>query len=117
MKELWMMAGILLSLGILAGFMNMTATSAFVVNLPPKWDFGTTDFLVDNQLSLSLDEAFFDPDGDALAFGVKPNSYVLAGVYGDDLIVIVAPKSVNEIELIASDGKQYTTQVIVVRGK
>lgn len=117
MKEFWMMMGVLLSLGILAGFMNMTTTSALIVNLPPKWDFGTADFLVDSQLSLSLDEAFFDPDGDNLAFSVKPNSGVLAGVYGDDLIVIVAPKSVNEIELIASDGKQSTTQVIVVRGK
>jgi len=117
MREFWMIVGILLSLGLIAGFSSLTPTAAFIANLPPKYDFGTTDFLVDDQLSLSLSEAFFDPDGDALAFSVKPSPDVSAGVFGDNLIVIVTPNSVNEIEVIASDGRQQTTQVITVRSR
>jgi hypothetical protein len=117
MKEFWMLVGILLSLGVIAGFSSLTPTAAFVANLPPKYDFGTADFLVDSQLSLSLNEAFFDPDGDALAFSVKPAPGVSAGVYGDDLIVLVESGSVNMIEVTASDGRQQTSQIITVRGR
>jgi hypothetical protein len=111
MKEVWYLSVILLMLGVLAGFSNvMTPTGAFASNLPPKWDFPTTDFSTDSRLEIDLNSAFFDPDADPLSFSVSPGEGVSAGLSGDTLIVIAEQS--GEIVITASDGKMQVAQSI-----
>jgi len=104
----------LLMLSVLAGFSSMTTpTSAFVANLPPQWDFPTTSFSVDGStFELSLEDAFFDPDGDPLSFSVAPSAGVSAGVYNDILVAYVDQSST--ITITASDGKYLVSKKITI---
>ena len=112
MKELWYLIAVLLMLGVLAGFSNIsTHTGAFAANLPPQWDYPTTEFVTD-QLSLDLDTAFFDPDGDPLSFSVSPGDGVSAGIYGSVLVVVFEQS--GEVTVTASDGKNVVSQRITV---
>ena len=117
MKELWYLVTVLLMLGILAGFSSFsTPTGAFVANLPPQWDFPTSEFAADSSnFELNLAEAFFDPDGDPLSFSISPGDGVNAGLYGDTLVVIV--ENSGEVTITASDGKNVVSQKIVVYRK
>jgi hypothetical protein len=114
MKELWYVITVLLMLGVLAGFSSLTTpTSAFVANLPPQWDFPTTEFPTGgSQVNVDLKTAFFDPDGDPLSFSVSPGAGVTAGVYDDVLVASVEER--GEIIVTASDGKNMVSQRITV---
>ena len=113
MKEFWYLSLVLLMLGVLAGFSSvLTPSSAIAANLPPRWDFPTTEFVVHENLKLNLEDAFFDPDGDPLAFSVSPGEGVSAGVYGE-VLVIFADQS-GEVFITASDGKNLVIQKINV---
>ncbi len=112
MKEFWFLIGILLMFGVLAGFSSMSPTSAFAVNLPPSWDFPSTEFTIDESLELDLSDAFFDPDGDPLSFAVSPDTGLSAGVYGDILLVFADQD--GELTLMASDGKNVVSKKIVI---
>lgn len=113
MKEVWYLSVTLLMLGVLAGFSSvMTPTGAFASNLPPQWDFPTTEFSTDSRLTLDLDDAFFDLDADPLSFSVSPSGGVSAGLSGDTLIVMVEQD--GEVTITASDGKLQVSQTIVV---
>ncbi len=114
MKELWYLMIVVLMLGILGSLASITTpTSAFVANLPPQWDFPTTEFrITDTYLYLDLNDAFFDPDGDPVSFAVSPGVGVTAGVYGDVLVVFVEQN--GEVIITASDGKNLVSQTIVV---
>jgi len=115
MKELWYLIVMLLMLGVLAGFSNMsTPTGAFAANLPPKWDYPSTVFIADGErFELNLEDAFFDPDDDPLSFGVSPGKGVSAGVQGDTLVVLV--KEGGTVKITASDGKSIVSQTITVK--
>ena len=114
MKELWHLVLILLMLGVLAGFASMsTPTGAFAVNLPPQWDYPTTEFMVDDRLELNLDKAFFDPDGDPLSFSVTPGAGTTAGVYGDKIVVM----GTGEVTISASDGQDLVSKKITIAHK
>jgi len=109
MKELWYAVLTLLMLGVLAGFASMSSpTGAFVANLPPRWDFPSDHFTSDAQLVISLDRAFFDADGDPLAFSVTPTPGVTAGLKGDQLII----SGKGEAVVSASDGKTIVSKTI-----
>jgi len=111
MKEMWYAIIVMLMLSILAGFASLSSpTTAFSVNLPPQWDFSTTEFSSDGQFELNLNNAFFDPDADPLSFSVSPATGVSAGVEGDTLVVIGA----GDVIITASDGKSLTSQRITV---
>jgi len=117
MKELWFVAAVLLMLGVLAGFSGMQSpSSSIVVNLPPQWDFPTTEFPSDESgLELDLKQAFFDPDGDPLSFSVSPGPGVTAGVYGEMLAVVVEDR--GEVTITVSDGKSLISKKITVYRK
>src|SRR3989344_2373389 len=71
MKELWYISTILLFFGALAGFAN-TPTGAFASNLPPTWELPTDEFSsADGKITIPLEKAFFDPDGDTIAFSTE----------------------------------------------
>jgi len=111
MKEVWYFSVMMLMLGILAGFSSLvTPTSAFVANIPPQWDFPEKDFTTDGTFELDLNDAFFDPDGDALSFSVSPSNGISAGVYNEVLLIIVEQD--GEVEITASDGKVQVSQSI-----
>ncbi len=113
MKELWYFVSVMLMLAILASLANMSSpTSAFATNLPPQWDFPTSEFTADGQLSVDLDDAFFDPDGDMLSFSVSPGAGVSAGLQGDTLVVMAERR--GEVTITASDGQNLVSQKIVV---
>jgi len=113
-KEFWYFVLVMLMLGILAGFIGMSSpTGAVVINFPPKWDFPTTEFVIDGVLELDLNKAFFDSDGDPLAFSVSPGPGVSAGVEGD--LLIVYAESEGELMVTASDGSALVSQKIIVR--
>ena len=103
----------LLMLGILAGFVSMTPTGAFAVNLPAQWDFPTELTTKTGTLELNLAQAFFDPDGDPLSFTANPSQGVSAQVSGNLLIAHVEKE--GEIVLAASDGKTLTFQTITIK--
>lgn len=114
MKEVWYFSVMLLMLGILAGFSNLvTPTSAFAANIPPQWDFPDKEFTTEGNFELDLNDAFFDPDGDALSFSVSPSQGISAGVY-DDSLVIIAEQD-GSIEITASDGKVQVSQTIRIK--
>ncbi len=115
MKEVWYLSVILLMLGVLAGFSSVTTpTGAFAGNLPPQWDFPTSDFSTNgNRLNLDLNAAFFDPDGDPLSFSVSPSPGVGAGLSGDVLIIITEKD--GQVSITASDGKMQVSKTINVR--
>ena len=116
MKELWYFVSVMLLLAVLASFANMSSpTSAFATNLPPQWDFPTTEFTTDGRLSLNLAGAFFDADGDVLSFSVSPGPGVSAGLQGDVLIVLVERR--GEVTITASDGQNLVSQKITVAGR
>ena len=114
MKEVWYLSVILLMLGVLAGFSSVTTpTGAFAGNLPPQWDFPTSDFSTDgSRLNLDLNDAFFDPDGDPLSFSVSPSAGVGAGLNGD-VLVVIAEKD-GQVSITASDGKMQISKTITV---
>ncbi|MEM3154618.1 MAG: hypothetical protein QW165_03590 [Candidatus Woesearchaeota archaeon] len=112
MKEFWYLSVILLMLGVLAGFSSvMTPTGAFAGNLPPQWDFPTAELSTDgSRLTIDLNDAFFDPDGDPLSFSVSPSNGVSAGLQGD-LLIIIAEQS-GEVIVVASDGISQVAKTI-----
>jgi len=113
MKELWYLSTMLLMLGVLAGFASMTTpTSAFVANIPPQWDFPTSEFSTDDRLILDLNRAFFDPDGDPLSYSVSPTQGVSAGVDGDKLLIYAEQD--GQVVITASDGKVLVSQTITI---
>jgi len=113
MKELWFLVAVLLMLGVLAGFSNLTSpTSSFAANLPPQWDFPTTEFTIPGRLHVNLLDVFFDPDGDILSFSVSPGEGISAGIYNDALVVYAEHD--GELTIIASDGKAVVSQKIKV---
>ena len=111
MKELWYLILVVLMLTFLASFSSLvTPTSAFIANLPPQWDYPTTEFAVNDRLELDLTQAFFDPDADPLSFSVSPGPGVSAGVYGDNLIVL----GQGELIITVSDGQHLVSQKIIL---
>ncbi|HLC32607.1 MAG TPA: hypothetical protein VJJ82_02175 [Candidatus Nanoarchaeia archaeon] len=108
MKELWYAAFVLLLIGVLAGFTNLQTTGGAVLNLPPTWDLPTTEFTSQGPFVLTLPRAFFDPDGDALAFTVQSNGG--AHIAENKLVV----EDSGTYSLAASDGQLLTTQDIEV---
>lgn len=110
MREVWYFATVMLMLGVLAGFASIsTPTSAFAANLPPSWDYPTSEFAAeDERVSVNLDDAFFDLDGDPLSFSVSPGNGVSAGLYGSTLVVYV--ENSGEVTVTASDGKNVVSQ-------
>jgi len=101
-----------LMLCVLGGLTNMsTPTSAFVANLPPKWEL-SSDFSFEKELSIDLNNAFFDPDGDVLSFSVVPEEGVTAGIY-DDVLIVFSEKDAF-VTVSASDGKNVVSQRIFV---
>jgi len=114
MKELWYAITLLLLLGILAGLSNLTPTSAVVANLPPQYDYPTSDIVThDGTATLDLNHAFFDPDADPLSFAAETEPGITAALYGN-LLTIYATHS-GEITLTASDGDTITTQHLHIR--
>ena len=109
MKEVWYFVMVALLLGILATFASMTPTGAFVVNLPPSWDYPADEF-DDDSLSLNLSQAFFDPDGDPLSYSVSPSPGLSAGVYGEMLVVMGS----GELTVTASDGHTVVSKTLKV---
>lgn len=102
-------------LGVLAAFSSVsTPTSAFVANLPPQWDFSTDEFVINGELRVDLNDAFFDPDYDSLAFSVVAGPGVQAFIEGD--VLVVRAVSAGEVKVTASDGKALVTKTLVVRG-
>jgi hypothetical protein len=113
MKELWYFVSVMLMLSVLASFASMSSpTTAFAANLPPQWDFPTTEFTTDGRLTVNLADAFFDPDGDVLSFSVSPSSGVSAGLQGD-VLVVLAERS-GDVTVTASDGQNLVSQRLVV---
>ena len=110
MKELWYTIFVLLLLGILAGVSNLRPTAAVVLNLPPTWDLSTTDFSTTGPFELDLSRAFFDPDGDALTFTVRPPAGATATIEGNKVRI----ENSGTFTLLASDGRLITAQDISV---
>jgi hypothetical protein len=113
MKEMWYFIAVMLMLGVLGGFASMSSPAgAFAANIPPQWDFPTSEFMTDGRLTINLEDAFFDPDGDVLSFSVSPSPGVSAGLQGDVLVVMA--DSSGEVTVTASDGQNLVSQKIVV---
>jgi len=113
MKELWYFVSVMLMLAVFAGLADMSSPSgAFATNLPPAWDFPTSEFSTDNELRIDLSTAFFDPDGDVLSFSVSPGTGVSAGLQGDTLVVFVEDS--GDVTITASDGQNLVSQKISV---
>lgn len=113
MKEVWYFVLVVLMLGVFATFASMTPTGAFIANLPPDWDYPTTEFSVDESLKLDLNDAFFDPDGDSLSFSVSPADGVSAGIYDGVLVVVGA----GQVTVTATDGHTVVSQTVNVYKK
>lgn len=94
-------------LSLLAGLSNMVAPSGAVVgNLPPRWDLGTVEFT--SQARIDLQSAFFDPDGDALSFGIEATKGATAFIDGQTLVA----NGKGSIIVSASDGKSLVSREI-----
>ena len=110
MKEIWYMVLVLLMLSLLASLANLSSpTGAMIINLPPQWDYPTTEF-TGRELELDLNTAFFDPDGDPISFSVSPGVGISAGVVGDTLLV----QGTGIVTVVASDGKNLVPMLITV---
>ncbi len=113
MKELWYFVSVMLMLVVLASFADMSSPSgSFATNLPPSWDFPTSEFTVDGELRIDLATAFFDPDGDVLSFSVSPGPGVSAGLQGDTLVAFV--ENQGDVTITASDGQNLVSQKISI---
>jgi len=114
MKEIWYFVSIVLMLGVLASFSTMTTpTGSFVANLPPQWDYPASEFALEGgRLTVNLDDAFFDPDGDPLSFSVSPSVGLSAGVYGDVLIVLADGD--GSVVVTASDGQSVVSKTLKI---
>jgi len=114
MKALWHFIAMVLFLSILAVFSSMSSpTGAFAANLPPSWDFVSSDFrCADSKFVLDLQKTFFDPDGDSLAFSVSPDVGLTAGVYNDVLTVYC--ETDGFVTVSVSDGKNIVSKRIFV---
>jgi hypothetical protein len=113
MKEMWYFVSVMLLLAVLASFADMSSPSgSFATNLPPAWDFSTSEFSTDSELRIDLANAFFDPDGDVLSFSVSPGAGVSAGLQGDTLVVFV--ENAGDVTITASDGQNLVSQKISV---
>ena len=111
MKELWYISTILLFFGALAGFAN-TPTGAFASNLPPTWELPTDEFSsADGKITIPLEKAFFDPDGDTIAFSTETKE-ATATIQKGGLYITVENK--GTVEIFASDGKMITAKRITV---
>ena len=109
MKELWYAAFVLLLIGILAGFTSLQTTGGAVLNLPPTWDLPTNEFSSNGPFELTLPNAFFDPDGDLLAFTVQ-SAQGGARISENKLVV----ENSGTYSLAASDGELLTLQKLIV---
>ncbi|PIN76250.1 hypothetical protein COV18_00425 [Candidatus Woesearchaeota archaeon CG10_big_fil_rev_8_21_14_0_10_37_12] len=113
MKNLWYLAVFLLVIGILAGFSGMqNPTGALIANIPPRWDYATNEFVVQDKLELDLNTAFFDSDSRELAYSVTPSPGITAGIQGSTLIVM--PEQSGTIKVTASDGSLLMTKELVI---
>lgn len=109
MRMFWFAVSIILILGVMTGL--YWPTGNFVANLPPDFDYPTSDFDGDS-LQLDLNKAFFDPDGDVLSYSVETDDSVAAGIKGTTLIA----SGQGTIFVTASDGAHKVVQRIVIRG-
>lgn len=96
-------------LAVLGGLVSVSSpTTAFVANIPPQWDYPTSEF--SGSVDIDLADAFFDPDGDPLAFSVAPGQGVFASVQGDRL----SASGVGTAVVSASDGKAVVSKRITL---
>ena len=117
MNRIWFAIFVLLALGIVAGFFSQTSpTTAFAVNLPPVWDYATDDFVVNDVLVLNLDNAFFDPDKDLIAYSIVASENIVAGISENELVAKLNTDSGN-ILISASDGISTTVHRIILTKK
>ncbi|RLE45889.1 hypothetical protein DRJ22_03375 [Candidatus Woesearchaeota archaeon] len=117
MNRIWFAIFVLLVLGIAAGFLSKTnPTNALVVNLPPVWDYAADVFFVDDVFTLNLNSAFYDPDGDSLAFSIHADENIVAGISGNELVAKLNSDS-GEVLVSASDGISSVEHRIVLKKK
>lgn len=111
MKEFVYIGIMVIMLTMLAGFISTsTPTSAFVANLPPQWRFITDELSGSSMVNVDLKEMFFDPDGDALSFAIRPEEGVSAYLNGD----VLSAKGVGFLIVSASDGKAVVSKRLTI---
>ncbi len=109
MKEVWPFAVMMILLVILTGFVSSSQpTGAFVANLPPSWDYTTDSF--SSPVEIDLERAFFDADGDSLAFSVSADPGVSAEMSGN----VVSLSGQGSAVLTASDGQFMVSKTITL---
>lgn len=113
MKKYWYATTTLLAVAIIAGFCGITQTSAIAANMPPIWDFPTTQFIATKPIMINLDYAFFDLDGDDMNYSVSSAEGIKAEI-NDNLLTIRTSRS-GTVTLTANDGKHKTIQNIIIR--
>jgi len=110
MREVWPFAVMIILLVILTGFVSSSQpTGAFVANLPPSWDYATDSF--QSPVQIDLERAFFDSDGDSLAFSVSTDPGVSAEMSGN----VVYLSGVGSAVLTASDGKFMVSRTVTLK--
>lgn len=109
MKEMWPFAVMMVLLVILTGFVSSSQpTGAFIANLPPSWDYASDEF--SSPVQIDLNRAFFDADGDNLAFSVSADPSVNVEFSGN----IVSIDGSGEVTLTASDGIVLVSKTIKI---
>ena len=94
---------------ILTGFVSSSKpTGAFAANLPPVWDYTTDTF--QSPVQIDLNRAFFDSDGDSLAFSVSSDPSMNVEISNE--IVYIEGK--GEVVLTASDGNILVSKKIKI---
>lgn len=110
MKEVWPFAVMMVLLVILTGFVSSSQpTGAFVANLPPSWDYTADSF--SSPAEIDLERAFFDADGDSLAFSVSAGDGVSAEMSGN----VVSLSGSGSAVLTASDGSFLVSKTITLK--
>lgn len=110
MREVWPFAVMMVLLVILTGLVSSSQpTGAFVANLPPSWDYTTDSF--SSPVTIDLERAFYDADGDSLAFSVSADPGVSADMSGN----IVSLSGQGSAVLTASDGRFMVSKTITLK--
>jgi hypothetical protein len=110
MREAWPFAVMMVLLVILTGFVSSSEpTGAFVANLPPSWDYTTDSF--QSPVQIDLERAFFDADGNSLAFSVSTDPGVSAELSGN----VVSISGAGSVVLTASDGQFMVSKTITTK--
>lgn len=110
MKEVWPFAVMMVLLVVLTGFVSSSKpTGAFMANLPPSWDYTTDSF--QSPAEIDLERAFFDSDGDSLAFSVSADPGVSAEMSNN----VVSISGSGSVVLTASDGKFMVSKTIAIQ--